>query len=533
MTERQRGWSRSDFTGSWRRVDPLTCVVGASALVVYALHGFDGMLKRDLAVYSYAGQQVADGVPPYVGILNRAGPLAHLIPAIGVAGVRVGGFDELLGIRLLFMLLSGACVCVVFVLGRALFGSQLAGLAGAAALLSFSGFIEYASNGPREKTPMVLFLLCALLAMTRQRWVAAGFCLSLATLVWHPVFLIGLSAMLVAVVGVPRPGRIRALVRVAVGGLIPASACLVYFAVVGALYEFIDGFLLINARYTQALPLTRDLAKNWNRLQSGYGTSLWVLLLGLAALVVLSVAATRRLDRRQDPLRASVAAVGAAAVAGIIWTFRDFNGWPDAFVLLPLAALGVSGLAAAVHHNLSQRAALPVTLTWVVVAVGLSMTFSIAERDHRLDQQRASVAAVLGELPSDASILSIRAPQALVLSGKTNPTRNQMSTAGLDRYIDDTYPGGTQGFSAWIGRRQPTVIALGGEPVPAWFVDTLHTKYWHVGEAPDWTWYVSSPSDPLSGRHCATRSATHETADGPARTRGPMLAGRRAMLTRG
>lgn len=496
-TERQSGWWGSNITGRLRRVDPLTCVVGATALVIYAVHGFDGPLKRDLAVYSYAGQQVADGVPPYVGILNRAGPLAHLIPAIGVAGARVGGFDELFGIRLLFMLISVACVCVVFVLGRSLFASPLAGLAGAAAFLSFSGFIEYASNGPREKTPMVLFLLCALLAMTKQRWFAAGFFLSLATLVWQPVILVGLSAMLVAVIAVPRPGHIRALVRIALGGLVPAATCLVYFAVVGALHEFIDGFLLINIRYTQALPFTGNLEANWARLHSGYGMSLWVMLLGLAASVTLAVAAIRRHDRRQDRLCMSVAALGAASVAGIIWTFRDFNGWPDAFVLLPFAAIGISGTAHAVTQKLSQRAGLSVTLAWVVAAVGVSLTFSIAERDHRLEQQRDSVAAVLAQLPSDASILSIRAPQALVLSGQTNPTRNQMSTTGLDRYVDDTWPGGIQGFSDWIGRRQPTAIALGGEPVPSWFVETLHSKYWRVGEAPDWTWYVSKSVGPV------------------------------------
>ena len=66
-------------------------LVGAVALLTYALHGVNGMLTRDLAVYSYAGQQVADGVPPYVGILNRAGPLAHAIPAIGVWIARTAG----------------------------------------------------------------------------------------------------------------------------------------------------------------------------------------------------------------------------------------------------------------------------------------------------------------------------------------------------------------------------------------------------------------------------------------------------------
>ena len=55
-------------------MDPLLFAVGGVALVTYALHGFNGMLTRDLAVYSYAGQQVAEGVPPYLGILNRACP---------------------------------------------------------------------------------------------------------------------------------------------------------------------------------------------------------------------------------------------------------------------------------------------------------------------------------------------------------------------------------------------------------------------------------------------------------------------------
>ena len=87
------------------------------ALLTYALHGFNGMLTRDLAVYSYAGQQVAEGVPPYLGILNRAGPLAHVIPGIGVGIARIGGFDDVLTMRLLFMVIATLCVCAVYVLG--------------------------------------------------------------------------------------------------------------------------------------------------------------------------------------------------------------------------------------------------------------------------------------------------------------------------------------------------------------------------------------------------------------------------------
>ena len=59
-------------------------------------------------------------------------------------------------------------VCATYMVGRDLFSSRWAGLASAASLLSFLGFIEYATNGPREKTPMVLFVLLAMWMLTRQ-----------------------------------------------------------------------------------------------------------------------------------------------------------------------------------------------------------------------------------------------------------------------------------------------------------------------------------------------------------------------------
>src|SRR3712207_5803472 len=119
------------------RLDPLAGLAGVVALAVFLLHRWDSVLSRDLALYSYAGQQVADGVPPYVGVLNRAGPLAHLLPAIGVLAGRTLGVDEVLSMRVFYMLVSVAAVCVTYLLGRDLFASRAAGLATAATLLSF------------------------------------------------------------------------------------------------------------------------------------------------------------------------------------------------------------------------------------------------------------------------------------------------------------------------------------------------------------------------------------------------------------
>ena len=266
------------------RIDPLVLVVAVVSVIVYTAHGFHGALTRDLGVYSYAGQQVADGVPPYLGILNRAGPLAHAIPGLGALLARLGGFDDLLTMRVLFMLIATAAVCATYVLGRDLFGSRAAGLVSAGGMLAFHGFIQYASNGPREKTPMTLFVVLALWAVTRRRWFAAGVCTSLATLCLQTAFFSTFAAVAVGVLLVADTGRVRALVRVALGGLVPVAVLGAWFALAGSLREAVDAFYVINRDYTVPDPVADDLDQVWLGLQEAYGVTVWLLVGGAAAL---------------------------------------------------------------------------------------------------------------------------------------------------------------------------------------------------------------------------------------------------------
>jgi xanthosine utilization system XapX-like protein len=206
-------------------------------------------------------------------------------------------------------------------------------------------------------------------------------------------------------------------------------------------------------------------------------------------MVALSVPALRR-PMRRDPANVSVVAVGATTLVGLVWTLQVYSGWPDVFVLLPLAAIGIGGLAGEVTARLTRRTAVAATLTWVVAAVTVAGAYSVTERHHELDLQSDSVDAVLGELPPDASMLSIEAPQPLVLTGATNPTQYQMFVSGLYRYVDDIWPGGLAGFAEWVGRQRPTVIAVGRYEVPYWLEDTMARSYRRVGAAPNWVWYV-------------------------------------------
>jgi hypothetical protein len=480
---------------TWPSRDPLILVVGAVAFVTYLLHGFHGALTRDLGLYSYAGQQVADGVPPYMEVLNRAGPLAHIVPGIGVVIARIGGFDDVISMRVFSMVIAIVCACAVYVLGRDVFSSRLAGLVTAGTFLSFYGFIQYASDGPREKTPMTLFVVLALWAVTKRRWLTAGVGVSLATLCLQTAFFPSFAAVVAGALLLAVGGRVRALVRVAVGGVIPVAVLAVWFALAGSLRQSVEAFYLINARYTVPNPLLDDFGVSWQDARTAYGLTLWLLLGGLLALVIRSFAVFSAAARREDPSVLVVAAFAVGAVVGFAWIFRDYDAWPDLFPFLPFAAVGVGGVFVLLARWLSGRIAVVVAVALYVAAIVVAVNYSLTSRTEDLDGQRAEVDAVMKQLPADARITSIEAPQPLVFTGQKNRTRYQMFRGGLQYYVDDNWPGGREGFRRDIVKDAPDLVSIGDTVTNRWRAGIAPAYVW-VGNADGWGWYARASLGP-------------------------------------
>jgi hypothetical protein len=470
-----------------READPWPVVAALGAAAVYALHGLDGILTRDLGVYAYAGQRVAAGDPPYVGIFNRAGPLAHLLPGLGAFVARIGGSDDLATIRALFLGLAALSVSVSYLLGRDLFGSRLAGAVTAAAMLGWHEFIDMAAYGPREKTAMVLFMLVAFLAAVRRRWLAAGVFVSLATLTLQIAFFVVGATVAVAVLTGPRRRWLPDMARVTLGGLVPLAIVTLYFAVVGALREFVDGFLLANARYTTSVAFLDKAEAAWAGIVNRYGVSTWWFVVGMAAVLLLPLLSWRSASRG-GPSTGILLAFAAGAVAGLWWVlFQDFDSALDLFPLLPLAAVGVAGAVNALARRLPGGAAVAVPAVVAGVAVLSATVYSVGVRDERLDGQRRTVERALAVVPG-ATVLSVEAPQVLVLSGSENPVRHQMLSSGLHRYVDATWPGGLPAFKDSIVRDvRPELVALGGKVERRW-VQRLDASYDVVGRAKLWVW---------------------------------------------
>ncbi len=492
------------------RLDPVPASVGLVALVVYVLQGFDFELQRDQAVYAYAGQQVVEGVPPYVGVLNRAGPLAHLLPAVGVAAGRLTGIDDVLAIRVWFMLIAVACVVVVYLVARDAFDSRAAGVVSAATLMSFEGFQLLASAGPREKTPMLLFILLAMLAMVRARWFTSGAFIGLATLCLQIALFPALAAVVTWILIGPRATWLVALVRVAGGGAVTLALTVLSFLAMGALREFVDGFLLLNMTYTRASPALRRLDQVWDTLVKGFGISLWVLLAGLAALVLLTAGPVWRRGMRGTSGSALVVSSLAGSVATVLWSLRDYDNWPDAFLLLPFGAVGAGAVIWVLARHRSRQTVLVVAGTVTAVLTAGALVASLHEDTGQLVVQQRSVDAVLSVLPSDATVVSVEAPEPLVLSGRRNPTRYQMFAAGLGRYVDDTWPGGIQGLFQSIPDSNAELVAVGDRPLSS-VGPLLEQEYEAVGRAPGWTWFArrSLGEQVLAELRSAARRAVH------------------------
>src|SRR4051812_6323458 len=324
------------------RAQRLAWGAGALALVVAALlytqFSIEGNLSRDEAIYSYGGQQLADGVPVYQGIFDPKPPLPTFLTALGVAGGRAVGEDELVAMRYEFLLFSLLAVGAVYLLGLRLWRSPVAALAGAVTFTSFRGFAADALAGPDAKTPGVLLSVVALVLLVERRWFWAAFLGSLAFLDWQPLGIYALAAVVAAfVLG---EARWRQAGLALAGAAIPLAATVLYLAIAGDLSQFVEASFTFPATGLERDPITfgQRLTAIVNVVNEHYHLGRVLLWGGLVLLPLVLL--RRRVDRPATVI------LLATMLGFVALTLTDFQGYPDLFPLLPYAAIGIAGVVA-------------------------------------------------------------------------------------------------------------------------------------------------------------------------------------------
>ena len=158
----------------------LPLVILVLAALVYSMYGFEGVLLRNYSIYLYSGHPLAEGAPPYVSVFDHKGPLPPMLAGVGVMLSKWLSWDDIYTVRLIFFATGCLTVVAVYLLGKNVFRSQVAGLFAALTFLGFYGYAQPATSGPEPKTPMVLFQTLSLLLATQKRWFWARFFDSLA-----------------------------------------------------------------------------------------------------------------------------------------------------------------------------------------------------------------------------------------------------------------------------------------------------------------------------------------------------------------
>ena len=168
------------------------------AAFAFSRVGTEAAFVHDQGVYVYGGQQMLEGVPPYVSIFDAKAPFGTVLCAAGIWGGRLLGVDDLLAARTLFFLLACLCVVAIYYLVLVLFDSPWQAALSSAVFIGFREFGAHSMAGPLPKTAAVLFVVTTLVLAARRRWFWAGLGAGLAAVTWQPTAVYALMVVCLA-----------------------------------------------------------------------------------------------------------------------------------------------------------------------------------------------------------------------------------------------------------------------------------------------------------------------------------------------
>ncbi len=488
----------------WRRFDLLPLAWLLITVVAWSARGFSSGLNRDAAFYVYAGQQIAAGNAPYEEVMNRAGPYANLLPALGIELGRLFGTSDAMGARLLFFALVALTPAVTYLTARDMFRSRLAGCAAAATLLGFLVLAKIATLGPESKVAMMAGLSVTLLLLVRRRWLLAGIATGLVTLTWQPVFvaIAPAAAVLLLLSGGRLRDRAISALWYGLGGLATLAVTVAGFALAGATEAFVEGFWTANAEHTTQLAAIERPGKVVAHLQTTFGWGFWLLPGGSLAALALGIDSWRL--RRAAPRQAAgQAMLAVSCLGGLVWTiWFAFDRSPDTLLLLPAAALGVGGVVGVLAHlvrragsPLPRRVLVGVVAAWTVVCAVTAFQNTFSLRSDKLHEQQVSSDAVFDNLPADATVFSVEVTPPLALSARKSISRFVIFEHGMLGFIDAETPGGVQGYIDGIIEAAPDVVLIPNDERRN-FTKGLLRRYVRVGYGPTWRVFLREDLDP-------------------------------------
>jgi len=221
----------------------LALAVGLSAAHFYSFPLFESPIVTDIRYYVYNAWQITEGAVLHRDLFALKTQLASFTGALLYALGEGFGVAPLFAIRAGYLLIAAAGGVLAFEIFRRLGrGRSTAGLLGAIAYCAFGlmGALPAIGNVPK-------LLMCVLASATGllvqgRHWFWAGVAGALAFMDWQPGALVGLAALLSALLfGRPVVGAALRVVAGVVAGLAPFA---LYYALQGALASALQQILI-------------------------------------------------------------------------------------------------------------------------------------------------------------------------------------------------------------------------------------------------------------------------------------------------
>lgn len=466
----------------------------AGAAVVSMYGPLRQMEIGDEAGYDYMAQSILRGQIPYRDVVDSKGPFSLYLSALVMAAGKTVGLQDVLAVRVFYVVLGGILCAVTFLVAEAYFSSRIAGAIAFAIPLMSEQFVEMIVGGTRPKIPMMIFGLLALLLIGRDKPFWAGFCSMLACLCWQP----GLAFTGVALLMFSRyltSWRDLRAMRVLLGAAIPLAVVISYFSLVGALRDL--WLWTVHYNYTVYLPEGNEpagtaLALTWHLINEAMGANaIWVkvsiagaLLYGIRRVWVRFE--TRKLVGLPDMWKDAVLMPPLVHLGFCIinWPGRDnlipffpfigiFAGYFVVTIARIIIAIPFIKRKASAVRVIKWTPVIPLVLI-VLLVIQHAKGYWI-EPGRTLQDQQAAFKAVADILGPDDKIYVHGTVQLLVLLNRPNLNPYIFLPYGKDDYIASRLPGGFKTLIDEMEAQAPKVIAL----------SRLRTV-WHREELVDW-----------------------------------------------
>ncbi len=442
--------------------------------LIYLQYGFNGYLLRDDAIYLYSGQQMSNGIPPYVSIFDHKGPITPMIVALGVMFSNLINSNDVYTVRILFFCISVFTVVCLFLFTLELFSSSYKiGILTSFVFVNFWGFGKHAASGPQGKTPLVLFEIISLWLTNRKMWFFASFFGSLAFLTWQPTIIYPVITIILSVIQ-SKGSKDRAInvFKAISGAITPIFFISLYFFHKEVFKNFVDGFILFNGTHLtriKEISILANIKAIFREITISYTTMSIPMLFGLTTILILFLL---RLNLYENNISKWISKDRFAALflsfpVIFIWSLIDFQWYDDLYVFLPYAAIGSGLLLNHTIENTWEFKHQKIPLKTIIYIISCCFLILIAMSNYRLtaiqqlynfESQVKWAEEIEKKYGSSVKILSINVPEALVILHKTNPNPFIFINEGIDQYINEKTPGGINAWLMEIKQYEPDLI---------------------------------------------------------------------------